>query len=509
MAVLGACSDNQEVVAPVSGMVAIPEPVVESTVAAPSRPSRDAVARASFETNCASCHGKDLAGGRAHSLFEPHFLSEKSDDELQLIIAEGILDAGMPGFAEMLSDSEVLQILTFMRNESVNFSEHPVFVPSPDGYKVESNKQTFVIEVLASGLDVPWGIASLPDGRILVTERAGRLRILENDVLLEDAVSGTPEVYVGQDAGMFDVALHPDYERNGWIYLSYAERLAGYVMPEPIGDERPANPPSMTVIIRGKLNEQNEWVESEELFRASPDLYTSSGSHFGSRFLFDDAGHLFYSIGERGEMSNAQDLSNPLGKIHRINDDGSVPEDNPFVGVANAVETIWSYGHRNPQGLAFDPNTGLLWESEHGPTGGDEINIIEKGNNYGWGVITMGLERGITQVSAPGMEQPITYYTPTLAPSGITFYVGERYPEWKSSLFVAGLAGQQLLRLEIDGNKVTEQEVLFDQFGRTRAVIMGSDNLLYAVLQNPTGSDTGLRLSDPTPGIVIRLVPSE
>ena len=208
-------------------------------------------------------------------------------------------------------------------------------------------------------------------------------------------------------------------------------------------------------------------------------------------------------------MANAQDLSNPLGKIHRINDDGSVPTDNPFVGVANAVDSIWTYGHRNPQGLSFDPNTGLLWEAEHGPTGGDEINIIEKGKNYGWGVISMGLERGISQVSAPGMEQPVTYYTPTLAPSGIAFYKGERYPEWNSSLFVAGLAGQQLLRLEIDGRDVVEQEVLFDQFGRTRAVIVGNDGLLYAVLQNPTGADTGLRLSDPTPGILIRLTPSE
>mgnify|MGYP003671323683 CR=1 FL=1 len=509
VALLGACSENQEASAPERAAAVDAEVVVASNTAAPSRPSRDAVARASFETNCASCHGKDLSGGRAHSLFEPHFLSEKSDQDLQVIIAEGIEDAGMPSFAGMLTDSEVLQILTFMRNESVNFAEHPVFVPSPDGFEIESDKQTFVIEVLASGLDVPWGLVNLPDGRILVTERAGRIRILENEQLLESAVSGTPEVVVGQDAGMFDIALHPDYANNGWIYLSYAERLAGFVTQEKVDGERPANPPSMTVIVRGKLSAQNEWVESEELFRASAELYTSSGSHFGSRFVFDDAGHLFFSIGERGEMANAQDLSNPLGKIHRINDDGSVPTDNPFVGVANAVDSIWTYGHRNPQGLSFDPNTGLLWEAEHGPTGGDEINIIEKGKNYGWGVISMGLERGISQVSAPGMEQPVTYYTPTLAPSGIAFYKGERYPEWNSSLFVAGLAGQQLLRLEIDGRDVVEQEVLFDQFGRTRAVIVGNDGLLYAVLQNPTGADTGLRLSDPTPGILIRLTPSE
>jgi len=216
---------------------------------------------------------------------------------------------------------------------------------------------------------------------------------------------------------------------------------------------------------------------------------------------------LYYSLGDRGEMANAQDLSSPLGKIHRINDDGSVPDDNPFVGVDGAVPTIWSYGHRNPQGLAFDPSTGLLWESEHGPSGGDEINIIEPGKNYGWGVISMGVQRGLTRQSAPGMEQPVVYYTPSIAPSGINFYRGDRYPGWKNSLFVAGLAGQQLRRLVIEGREVVAQEVLYDQFGRTRTAVFGPDGLIYALLQNPTGSGTGMRLSAATPGIVVRLVP--
>jgi glucose/arabinose dehydrogenase len=206
-------------------------------------------------------------------------------------------------------------------------------------------------------------------------------------------------------------------------------------------------------------------------------------------------------------MTNAQDLSSPLGKIHRINDDGSVPADNPFVDVAGAVPTIWSYGHRNPQGLAFDPSTGLLWESEHGPSGGDEINVIEPGKNYGWGVISMGVQRGITLQSAPGMEQPVVYYTPSLAPSGINFYQGSRFTGWANSLFVAGLGGQQLRRLEIEGRDVVAQEVLFDQFGRTRTAVVGPDGLIYVLLQNPTGTGTGLRFSAPTPGILVRLVP--
>ena len=476
----------------------------------PQRP--ESLPQANFRVYCATCHGSDLAGARAPSLFNQAKLNELPDEIIRHTILEGILDAGMPPFKGILSEPEIGQLIAYMRNEAQDLAGRPVFVPSPAGQVVHSEKQSFRIELLATGLAVPWSLAFLPDGRILVTERAGRLRIIENDVLLPEPVSGTPTVQVGQDAGMFDIALHPDYSNNGWIYLSYAETVPGYVEPAdaPVLDpsvRRTSYPPSMTVIIRGKLSADNEWVETQELYRAPPELYTTNGAHFGSRFAFDDDGHVFYSLGDRGEIASAQNLASPLGKIHRINADGTVPADNPFVDVEGAIATIWSYGHRNPQGLAFDPRTGLLWESEHGPSGGDEINIIEPGKNYGWGVITMGLQRGIDLQSAPGMEQPIVYYTPTIAPSGIRFYVGDRYPGWKSNLFVAGLAGQQLRRLEIDGRKVVAQEVLFDQFGRTRLAAAGPDGLLYVLLQNPTGSGTGVRFSTPTPGMVIRLIP--
>jgi glucose/arabinose dehydrogenase len=206
-------------------------------------------------------------------------------------------------------------------------------------------------------------------------------------------------------------------------------------------------------------------------------------------------------------MANAQDLSVPLGKIHRVNDDGSPAAGNPFIGTPGADPTVWSYGHRNPEGLAFDPVSGLLWESEHGPTGGDEINVIEKGHNYGWGVISMGLEPGITHQHQAGMDDPIAYYTPTIAPSGMTFYSGNRYPGWKNNLFVAALAGQELLRLEVSGRTIISQEPLFHEFGRVRDVITGPDGLLYVLIQNPTGAGTGLALSAPAAGMVIRLVP--
>jgi glucose/arabinose dehydrogenase len=265
----------------------------------------------------------------------------------------------------------------------------------------------------------------------------------------------------------------------------------------------------MTVIVRGKLNKNNEWTSEELIFRAPPELYTTGGTHFGLRFLFDREAHLFYSIGDRGVMQNSQDLSNPLGKIHRVNDDGSVPKDNPFVTTRGAVPTIWSYGHRNPQGLAWHPVTGQLWSSEHGPSGGDEINIVERGRNYGWGIVSKGLMNGITKRSQPGMEEPVRYYTPSIGPSTVAFYTGNRFPQWKNtSLFVAGMVGHQLRRLEPANGKITAEEVIFGQFGRVRDIVQGPDGYFYVALQNPTGAGTGLALSASTPGRVIRLVPS-
>ncbi len=470
---------------------------------------REPPGKALFTTYCASCHGADLSGGRAPSLFNHTLLETRTDEALHKSIETGNAEAGMPPFKGILTDEQMWQLIAYARYEAGNMQAAPAFVPSPAGQVVHSKKQNFRIDVLATGLDTPWGLAFLPDGRMLVTERAGRLRIIDKDKLLPQPVKGTPTVWVRQDAGLLDVALHPDYRKNGWIYLSYVELKPGVVAPPTPSDPgvRGPSPPSMTVIIRGRINANNEWVDTQEIFRAPASLYTTSGAHYGSRFLFDSEGHLFYSLGERGEMQNAQDLSNPLGKVHRVNDDGSVPKDNPFVNKPGAIPSIWTYGHRNPQGLSWDPVTGLLWESEHGPTGGDEINILEKGRNYGWGVVTTGIQSGLTRRSAPGMEQPVVYYTPTIAPSGINFYAGNRYPGWKNNLLVAGLAGQQLRRLEIKGRKVVAQEVLFHQYGRVRTVMAGPDGLLYVLLQNPTGGGTGMSLSAATPGMVIRLVP--
>ena len=476
-----------------------------------------------FTDKCAGCHGSTLTGGRVASLFDTKWNYASDDDSMVRIIHDGIDGTEMEPFAGSLSDSQIWQLVSYIRMQGAALQAKPTYVPDPDGQVIRSEKQTFKVEVIARNIETPWGLAFLPDGRLLITERPGRLRIWEKGKPEPVSVTGLPKVWEKQDGGMFDVEVHPNYKQNGWIYLSYSETLPGYVPPPPPppgaepaappppppgaqgrgrGRGGPPDPPSMTVIIRGKINKNNEWVEQQVLFRAKPEWYSSSNAHYGSRFIFDKQGHLFYTLGEKNNPANAQDLTNPLGKIHRVNDDGSVPKDNPFVNTPGAIPTIWSYGHRNPQGLAWDPVTGKLWESEHGPQGGDEINVIEKGHNYGWGVITMGVDPRVTERTHEGMEQPVVYYTPTIAPSGMTFYTGTQYPQWKNNLFVSALGGQQLRRLEIQGDKVTAQEQVFNQFGRVHDVIVGPDGLLYVTLQLP-----GPVLSASTPGMIARLVP--
>jgi len=476
-----------------------------------------------FAEHCAGCHGTDLAGGRASSLFEASWLESTSDADITKAIHDGIPDTEMEAFGQTLNDQQIWQVIQYMRLQSGLLRTRPTFVADPHGTVLTTEKATVEIDVIARGLNTPWGIAFLPDGRLLVTERTeqgGTLRIIDNGTLSEP-VKGTPRVHIQQDAGMFDVEVHPRYAENGWIYLAYAELLPGYVAPPPPpappagapaagrGRGRGNVAPSMTTFVRGRINANHEWVDQEFIYRADPSLYTTDGTHYGTRFLFDREGrHLFYAIGDRGVMAHAQDLSNPLGKIHRVNDDGTAAKDNPFVGTPGAVATIWSYGNRNVQGLAWDPVSGRLWSSEHGPTAGDEINIIERGGNYGWGVVSRGTQAGITKTSEAGMIDPVVYYIPTFAPAGITFYSGDRYPGWKNtSLFVGGLAGQALRRLEIDGDNVTRQEVIFNQFGRVRDIAEGPDGYLYLALQFATGAGTEYGLIAPSPGLVVRLKP--
>ena len=483
--------------------------------AAPGRGRGNATA-ALYKENCAGCHGMDASGGRAASLFDEVWLKSVTDEHIIAAIRDGIPGTEMEPFGQAFSEQQIWSLVHYIRNQTGNLRPRPEFVEDSDGLVLKTEKLTVEVDVVTEGLDTPWAIEFLPDGRMLVTERGGQLRILA-DGTLSEPVKGLPEVRAVQDGGLLDVIAHPDYASNGWIYLAYSEVQPGWTPPAP--NEAPAGNagapqgrgrgpqvPAMTVVVRGKINANHEWTDQEFIFRGDPSLYSGSGAHYGLRFIWDDQGHLFYSIGERGDVDHAQDLTSPLGKIHRVNADGSAPADNPFVGQAGVPPTIWSYGHRNPQGFAWHPITGKLWASEHGPNAGDEINVIEKGANYGWGVATKGAQANMVP-SAEGMIDPVIYWVPSMAPAGISFYTGDRYPGWKdTSLFVGGLVGQRLERLETEGDRVVHQEVIFDQLGRVRDIAQGPDGYLYIALQNPTGVP-GVRLSDPTPGRIIRLIP--
>jgi aldose sugar dehydrogenase len=431
---------------------------------------------------CANCHANTLTGSVGPNLLDTFWNHGADDASILRSIRRGWPESGMPPFEDVLTDGEQRAMLAFIRQQGEAFARGAISLPPPpQDVTIQSERHVFRLETFVPDLDTPWGIAFLPDGRILVTERPGRLRIIEHGRLVTAPVSGTPAVFLHQDGGLLDVAVHPNYAENGWIYLAYTEAGA---KPDT----------SMTVVVRGRIRD-GRWVDQETIFHAPPDRYYSGYIHYGCRFLFDRAGHLFFTIGDRGHFDDAQDLASPCGKIHRVLDDGRVPPDNPFVHRSGALPTIWSYGHRHPQGLAFHPVTGQLWESEHGPIGGDEINLIAPGNNYGWPVVSRGRERGRSFVgSHEGMQDPVVFWTPAIAPSGIAFYTGDRFPRWKNNLFVAALGGQQLRRLEIEGEQVTHQEILFRDVGRIRHVVTGPDGLLY-VLAN-------------APGRIARLVPS-
>jgi aldose sugar dehydrogenase len=299
--------------------------------------------------------------------------------------------------------------------------------------------------------------------------------VIENGQLQSAPIRGTPKPFVRQDGGFLDLIAHPDFAKNGWLYLAYTE--AGK-----------ARGSSMTVVVRGRIRD-GAWIDQTDIFRAGEQYYNVDDfSHYGCRFLFDRGGHLFFTIGDRGKALEAQDLSSPCGKIHRVLDDGRIPPDNPFVNTPQAWPSIWSYGHRHVQGLQFRPGTHQLWATEHGPRGGDELNRVERGRNYGWPLISNGQPQGREKIEGTdraGMESPVVWWTPSIAPAAIEFYAGDRFPKWKNNLFIASLVGRHLRRLVIADDKVTHQEVLFSDLGRVRDVVTGPDGLIYVALNNP------------------------
>jgi glucose/arabinose dehydrogenase len=442
--------------------------------APPKPPVRDVTKL--YAEFCANCHGATMTGGQAPSMLDDVWTHGSDDASLARVIKEGLPDKGMPPWKGALSDQDVRAMVIYIREQGAKFRREGANIPKPAAETtVQSEKHAFKLQTVVEGVKTPWAIAFLPDGRILITEKAGQLRIAENGNLLAEPVGGIPAVWSRGQGGLLDVALHPDYAKNGWIYLSYSD-------PGP-------NDSAMTAIVRGRLRD-GQLVDQETIYKAPTDLYVSGTQvHFGSRFVFDGRGHVFFSIGERGRGPDAQDLSKPNGKVHRIHDDGRVPTDNPFVKRAGALPTIWSYGNRNAQGLAQDPKTGDLWEVEHGPRGGDELNRIQPGRNYGWPVITYGMNYNGTpmtdKTAQPGMEQPVTYWVPSIAVCAIDFYGGSLFPQWKGNLFLSTLAQQELRRLVIQDRNLTHQEVLFTGVGRVRDVVSGPDGNIYVAFNEP------------------------
>ena len=336
----------------------------------------------------------------------------------------------------------------------------------PNDIPLKEDSKNYKLEVVAADIANPWGMVWLPDGSMLVTEKSGALYHIKNGSKTE--VTNVPKIYSRGQGGLLDIALHPNYAKIGWIYMTFASDE---------GEGTGGN----TKLIRAKLLD-GSLTQIESLYKATPN--TTKGQHFGSRIAFDNDGYLYFSVGDRGDhFVNPQDIKRDGGKIYRLNDDGSIPKDNPFVGQAGAKEAVFTYGNRNPQGMAKNPITGEIWAHEHGPKGGDEINIIKKGANYGWPLVTYGIDYDGTTISKEsektGIEKPIYYWVPSIAPSGMAFVTSDKYPDWKGSLVVGSLKFEYLELLKLKVNEVIERQKIATGVGRVRNVAQGPDGYIY------------------------------
>lgn len=371
-----------------------------------------------------------------------------------------------------LKTDTMKQLITLLALILVSFTACEKQKKTESIVKAENQKtNNYTTEIVVSDLIIPWGMVFLPDESLLITEKQGKLIHFKNGK--KTIINGLPEIKVQGQGGLMDIELHPDYTTNGWIYISYASED---------GKGEGAN----TAIMRFKIKD-NTLVEKEVLYKASPN--SKKGQHFGSRIEFDNNGYLFFSIGDRGDRDvNPQDIERDCGKIYRLHDDGQIPKDNPFVKDPDAKKAIYSYGHRNPQGMILHPETGELWTHEHGPRGGDEINIIKAGKNYGWPIISYGINYSgtkFTDITAlPGMEQPLHYWDPSIAPSGMAFITSNIYPKWKGNLLIGSLKFQYLNRCVLKNNKVVEQEKLIEGLGRVRSVKQGPDGYIYVGVEH-------------------------
>ncbi|MDV6166808.1 PQQ-dependent sugar dehydrogenase [Flavobacterium sp. DG1-102-2] len=420
-----------------------------------------------YQNYCSSCHGEKM-----DAFVDRDWKHGNKLSDLVRGISKGYADDGMPAFEKTFTAKEIEELSSYII-EGINNRAAYDFDDQPKSNIFKSDKLTVKLDTIATGLDVPWGMAFLKDGSLLVTERGGKLYKVANKKNTE--IKGIPEVLAQGQGGLMDIVLHPDFEKNQILYLSYS---------------KPKGKLATTAVVHAKL-EGNTLVNQKMVFEALP--YASTRHHYGSRMAFDKNNYLFISVGERGnERENPQSLDNSLGKIHRINADGSIPADNPFKDKEGKPTSLYTCGNRNPQGIAFHPVTGELWETEHGPRGGDEINIIAPGKNYGWPLTSYGINYNGTTITdkttAPGIEEPLLYWLPSIAPSGTAFVTGDNYKPWKGALLVGSLRFKYLNLCYLDGHKITGQEKLLKNIGRVRDVRMAPDGYIYVAVEDNKGS---------------------
>jgi aldose sugar dehydrogenase len=422
-----------------------------------------------YKNYCAGCHGEKM-----DMFVDRKWKFGNKKEDLFKSVKFGRENEGMPAFGESLSDKEINALADYILQGIKNVNKYTADErPASDLFKTEA--LNIKLELVAEGMDVPWGIAFLPDNEMLATDRAGKFYRIKDKSL--QTISGAPEVLAKGQGGLMDVVLDPGFASNKLIYLSYSKfkNEDGAVL-------------ATTAIMRARL-EGNTLADQKDIFVARP--YSRTQHHYGSRMQFGKDGYLYFSVGERGnEKVNPQQIKgNDLGKVHRIKSDGSIPADNPFVKTAGAEASIYSYGHRNPQGMTIHPVTGKIWVNEHGPRGGDEINIVEPGKNYGWPVITYGINyngKPISNLTAKaGMVQPVHYWIPSIGPSGLAFVTGDKYKGWKGDLLSGSLRFKFLQRSVINGNKVVREEILFKNIGRVRDVRMAPDGFIYVAVESP------------------------
>lgn len=430
---------------------------------------------------CSSCHGVDLRGGNAQSLVDGIWQFGDGQGYVSRNIQFGIPHLGMPSYEASLSKDEIKLLVDYLYEEQANAG---VVKPDPPAI-LESIHYTINSEVWVDELDIPWAICFLNKDSALVTERPGGLRVIVKGELQDKAVEGTPEVLHEGQGGLMDVNIDPAYGENGWVYLSYSHAIEA-----PEGE---TGKPAMTRLVRGHIRDM-QWVDEELVYEAPHDSYINTRYHYGNRIVFDKKGYLYFSIGDRGRQNMAQDPTKPNGKIHRIYPDGKIPGDNPFAG--SGLSTLYTLGNRNPQGISVHPETDQVWAAEHGPLGGDELNLILKGVNYGWPVITYGSNYNGTPITEytrkEGYAQPSIYWKPSTAVCGIEFYQGKAFPQWKNKLLVGALKYEDVRLLDIEENRVMHQEVIMKNYGRVRDIGLDPEGNVYVVVNQP---DRVIRLS--------------